>query len=90
LVRRVLHGKDGKIRTNDFAIMTVDAIVRPLHLGRVIALGVETDGEDQDILGAVLDAIATSFASFLDDMHDSPCYRNLSGIQRRSPVFHAD
>jgi ABC-type proline/glycine betaine transport system permease subunit len=89
LFRRVLHGVDREIRTDDLAIVAVDAVVRALRLGRVIALGVESDRKDKDILGAILDAIAAAFAAVLDDVHDSPCYTNLFDIQRRTPVSHA-
>jgi hypothetical protein len=68
--------------------MAVDTIVRALHFGRVIPFGIETMGEHQNVLGAILNTVTAAFAAFLDDVHDSSGNKNLFDVQRRPPEFH--
>lgn len=85
---RRFHGEDGEIRTDDFAVMTIDAIVRFLYGRRVITLGVEAVRQFQHISRAIGNTVATPFAAFLNNVHDPSRNQNFIHIQRHSPVFH--
>ena len=83
----IFHRKDGKFRTQQFTIMTIQTVVVLDHWG-MISLLVEFRREHQDLPGAELDTVATSLAAIGNDNHFSPGYRNIRRIQRLTPVFH--
>jgi hypothetical protein len=80
--------KDGEIGAEQGTQATVDALGVVEQLGGMIAFGVGPFGHDEHVLGAELDAEATSFAPLLDDLDHAA--RNLDAItiQRLSPITH--
>jgi hypothetical protein len=79
---------DGKIRAEQRAQATVDA-VRPIGEFRgMIAPGVGAFGHDEDALRAEFDTEAASFASLLDNMDDAVGYLDAVSIQGLSPMCH--
>jgi hypothetical protein len=60
-----------------------------LHYFRgVIALGIGTLRHDKDILGAKLNTVAASLASFLYDVDDAVRYEDPVSVQGLSPIGH--
>jgi hypothetical protein len=86
--RRGLRGKDGKIGTDDFAVMAIDTRFRLFDHRGAITLDVVAGGEFEHIPGAVFDAITAAFASLVDDVHHSPGNFNFIDIKRSPPIFH--
>jgi hypothetical protein len=85
---RSFHRINSEVRTNDFAVVAVDAIVRFLDGRRVISLTVEAVGKLQNIPGAISNTIAAPLATLLDNVNDPPRNQDLIRIQRYSPIFH--
>jgi hypothetical protein len=81
-------GINGEIRTNDFTIVTVDAVVRLFHLRGMIPLDIVLRGELEDFARAEGDAIAAALAPLGNNVHDSSRYFDPTRIQRNSPISH--
>jgi hypothetical protein len=54
----------------------------------IISLAVKNRGKFKDLLGAILDAIATSFAAVIDNMDNTLGNVNVINIKWNSPEFH--
>jgi len=63
---------NGEFRADHLAEPTMDASLRLGHPRRMVALGVELDGDLQDLARAVFHAEAASLAAFRDDMDLAP------------------
>jgi hypothetical protein len=82
------HGVDGKLRTDNFAVMAVDAIIRFHRFRRVVAFLVESAGKGKYAPGAEFDAVAAPLAAVVDDTNRSLCNLNHFGVERNTPEFH--
>jgi hypothetical protein len=83
-----LYGINGELRTDDFAVMTVHALIRLLDRRRVISLAVEPWREVEDRLGAELDAVTAPLAAVFEDVDDAVGDLDLIGIQWNTPKGH--
>jgi hypothetical protein len=83
-----LHGINGELGTDDFAVMAVHALVRFFDRWRVISLAVEPGREIEDRLGAELDAVTAPLAAVFEDVDDAMGDLNLLGIQWNTPKGH--
>jgi hypothetical protein len=88
--RRYFDRIDSKLRTNDFAVMAINALVGFGRHRRVVAFAVELVRELQDFLGAEFDAVAASFAPVVNDTDLAPGYLYLLRVKRFSPKCHVD
>jgi hypothetical protein len=84
----VFHRKDGKLRANDFAVMTVHAVFRVFYTGRVVPLLIESGGELEHLSWTELNTVSTPLASVLKNMHQSARDLDLLCIKGRSPEPH--
>jgi len=87
-LRLGLHRKDGKLGTDNLAVVTIDAFALLGDHRRVVALAVEFVGKLEDILGTEFDAVAAAFTPVVDDAHRAPRDLDLLGIKRDSPKRH--
>ena len=69
----LLNNKNGKIRTEQLALVALAALAHINDLGDIEALTVDLLGHFKDVLGADVDADAAPLAvSFVNPDHDSP------------------
>jgi hypothetical protein len=79
---------DSEFGADDFAVMAVDAFVELGHNRWMVAFAVEFVGELKNVFGAEFDAVATPFASIVDDADHPFDNLYLLRIQRYSPKCH--
>ena len=68
--------------------MAVDAIIRFLNSGGVVALGVELGGKFENVPRAVFDTIPASLAAIFDDIYNTGGNLNFFRIKRNPPKYH--
>jgi hypothetical protein len=85
---RGFNRKDGKFRTNDLAVMAIDAPLRLEEFGRVITLFVVMPGKGQNLAGAELDAISATLAALFENVDRAPGNVNRFRIQWNAPELH--
>jgi hypothetical protein len=79
---------DGKVRAEQSAQATVDAVGACGKFRGVIAFGIRALGHDKHILGTELDTKAASLTPFLDDLDNAMGYPDAISIQWLTPVGH--
>jgi hypothetical protein len=68
--------------------MTIHALLRALHPGRVVPLLIELRRKFKHILGAKFDAVATSLTAVFQDMDFTTRYLDLFYIKWNPPECH--
>jgi len=68
--------------------MAIDAIIRFLNGGGVVALGVEPGGKFENVPGAVFNTIPASLAPIFDDIDNTGGNLNFFRIKRNPPKYH--
>ena len=68
--------------------MAIDAIIRFLNGGGVVALGVELGGKCEDLPGAVFNTIPASLTPIFDDIYNTGGNLNFFRIKRNPPKYH--
>jgi hypothetical protein len=84
----IFHGIYGELRTDNLAIMAVDAPLIIGHLRRMIAFLVKSRGKGQYISGTKLNAVPAAFAPVFNDMNRTLDDFNCFGIKRNPPEIH--
>jgi hypothetical protein len=84
-----LNGIDGELRTDDFTVMAVHAILRSGQNRGVISFFIEPCGKGENFFGAVFDAVTASFAAFFKDMDNALRHFDVRRIQRNTPEIHS-
>jgi hypothetical protein len=79
----------GKVGTEQSTQPAVDTVSILDQLWGMVAFGVGAFRHDENTLRAELDAIAASFAPFVNDVDDAMRNLDTVSIQRLSPIAHS-
>src|SRR3990172_5780990 len=82
------HAEDRKVGADHLAQLAVHAFTVLDHLREVVALAVEIGGQDQDVLGAVLDAELAALAALDDDANGALGNHDLVQVKGLAPILH--